>query len=438
MSTNTVTANVDPDLAQFLGAPPPRRRYRYWLLGAVLLLITLVFLTTTRKEIAVSYVTAQVALGDIEISVSATGNLAPTNQIEVGSEISGIVERVLVEVNDRVEKGQEIAKLDTARLDDAVRRAQASLAANSASVNREQATLAEANAQLGRLLEVARLSDGELPSQLELASQRANVARAQAALALAQANVLSAQAQLSSDRTQLAKAVIRSPVSGVVLRRSIDPGQTVQAAFSTPSLFIIAEDLTRMKLEVAVDEADVGRVSAGQEAIFSVDAYPGREFPARIARVNLGAKNLQSNSAANNSVSAANVVSYLASLEVANTDLSLRPGMTATAVISTEGAKQVLYVPNAALRFVAEVQTEAAKKGLQFRPPRPESSTEVVKERTIGEGSRQLLHILQANGQLRALEVLTGRSNGVITAVSAPELKQGMTVVLAQKASPTQ
>jgi HlyD family secretion protein len=208
----------------------------------------------------------------------------------------------------------------------------------------------------------------------------------------------------------------------------------VQAAFSTPSLFIIAEDLTQMKLEVAVDEADVGRVRSGQSARFVVDAYPGRSFPAQISRVNLGAKNLISSTAPAGS-SASNVVAYLANLTVSNSDLSLRPGMTATAIIETDGAKQVLFVPNAALRFtLPKGATVEEKKGFQFRPPRSETGTEVSKERQIGEGSMQRVYALQSSGELRVIEVLTGASNGTVTAVSSPELKAGMVVVLGQKA----
>jgi HlyD family secretion protein len=431
--------NTTQDIDLLLGQTKSSRlrRYGFWLLLLLLLLTTYLVLRANRSPSKVQYITAPVSMGDIEITVTATGNLAPTNQVEVGSEISGIVDRVLVDVNDQVKEGEAIAVIDTSRLDDAAKRAAATLAANQASVEREQATLVEAQTQLERLVAVNRSTAGQLPARSELTNQQASVARATAALKLARANVASAEAQLSSDRTQLAKAVIRSPVAGVVLKRSVDPGQTVQVAFSSPSLFIIAEDLKRMKLEVAVDEADVGRVRAGQNARFAVDAYPGRSFPAQIARVNLGAKNLVSNAASAGATNnASNVVSYLANLTVSNDDLSLRPGMTATAIIQTDGAKQVLYVPNAALRFVSPANiTAEEKKGFQFQPPRAETSTAVNKEVQIGAGSVQRVHVLGPDGQLRVIDVLTGASNGNVTAVSSPELRVGMVVVLGQKAS---
>lgn len=408
---------------------------RVWIalvIGALLLLLMLPALFG--GPAGPRFVGEEVKRGDIDVLVTATGNLAPTTQVDVGSEISGIVSQVFVEVNDTVREGQPIAEIDTARLRDTVARSDASLAANLASVASQRATLSEAQAQLQRLQEVSRLSGGQVPSKSELATQVATVERARASLASAEANVRSAQAQLSSDRTQLAKAVIRSPVSGVVLKRSVDPGQTVQASFNTPSLFLIAEDLKRMKLEVSIDEADVGQVSAGQQASFSVDAYPGREFPARITRVNLGAKNL-SGSTSSSSAGGSSVVSYLAMLSLDNDDLILRPGMTATASIRTAGERDAILVPNTALRFSPPAGSSQKKaRKFEFRPPRPQSNTNVEQERGIGVGSRQIVHVLEADGSLRVVSVVTGQSNGRFTAVVAPELKPGMRVATALKA----
>jgi HlyD family secretion protein len=226
-------------------------------------------------------------------------------------------------------------------------------------------------------------------------------------------------------------------VSGVVLKRSIDPGQTVQAAFSTPSLFIIAEDLTQMKLEVAVDEADVGQVHEGQAANFVVDAYPGRTFPARITRVNLGAKSL-AGGAASNAVSTANVVSYLANLTLSNADLALRPGMTATATITTAGEKNVLMAPNAALRFTPTPTPDrpaAKSRGLALRPPGA-GGTVVQQERGIGAGSRQVVYVLEVGKSVWAVSVVTGQTDGRFTAVTATGLQAGMALITGQKARP--
>jgi len=428
---------TDPALDDFLARPKPTflRRYGKWIavvIGVVLLALLLSRCFGGAKPI--EYQSEEVKRGTLAVTVTATGNLAPTNQIQVGSEISGIVERVLVDVNDHVARGQPIAIVDTSRLDDAVTRSAAALGASDAAVAQARATVAEAAAQLERLREVSRLSGGRVPSQTELAAAVASNARAIAALHSAQANVVSARAQLSSDRTQQDKAVIRSPVSGVVLTRQIDPGQTVAASFNTPTLFVIAEDLAAMKLAVAIDEADVGEVREGLPASFTVDAFPGREFPATIRRVNVGATSTSTGSSSSVATATSTVVSYTATLAVSNPDLILRPGMTATATIGVEKAANALLVPNAALRFVPGAETAAAGGGLRFGPP-GSSNARVKQERGIGVGSRQTVYVLGTDGKPRAIAVVTGMSDGRFTAVTSRDLKPGMKVLTGRKAA---
>ena len=208
-----------------------------------------------------------------------TGKLAPINQIEVGSELSGLVTKVVVDVNDRVVAGQPLALVDPSRFQDTVNQSKAALDAAVATVGQNQATVSYSNAQLARLQEVSRLSGGRVPAKTEMEQAIADRDRAVANLRAAQANAVSARAALSSNTTQLTRTVIRSPVNGVVLARQIEPGQTVAASFNTPTLFVIAQDLSTMKLEVAIDEADVGEVKQGQNATFTVDAFPGKTFP---------------------------------------------------------------------------------------------------------------------------------------------------------------
>ena len=272
------------------------------------------------------YATDTVARGALAVSVSATGKLAPTNQVNVGSELSGLVTKVVVDVNDRVTKGQPLALVDPSRFQDTVNQSQAALDAAVATVAQNQATLSQSNATLARFQEVSRLSGGRVPAKTEMDQAIADKNRAIANVRAAQANVASARATLSSNATQLVKTVVRSPVNGVVLARQIEPGQTVAASFSTPTLFVIAEDLSRMKLQVAIDEADVGSVKEGQSAVFTVDAFPGKTFPAAITRVDLGSNlSAQASTTTTTTTTTGQVVSYSATLSVGNANLQLRP-----------------------------------------------------------------------------------------------------------------
>ena len=254
------------------------------------------------------------AHGSLTVTVTATGNLEPTNQVDVGSEVSGLVEAVFVDDNDRVTVNQVLARLDISKLEDAVVNNRAALASAEARVLQATASVTEARANLTRLQRVAELSGGKVPSQAELETAEASLARAEADEASARATVEQARASLSSAETSLAKASIRSPINGVVLARQVEPGQTVAASFQAPVLFTLAEDLSSMELEVDVDEADVGQVRAGQKAVFTVDAYPNRQFPATIVRVDFGSQVTDG------------VVSYATVLRVDNDDLRLRPG----------------------------------------------------------------------------------------------------------------
>jgi HlyD family secretion protein len=211
---------------------------------------------------------------------------------------------VLVDVNDSVKKGQVLVELDTAKLSDQVARSRAALSSALAKVSQSVATVKEAQGNLARLQEVARLSGGKVPSQAELDTGRAALERAQAEEKSARAGVIEAQAGAATDETNLSKASIRSPIDGVILTRSVDPGNAVAASLQAVTLFTVAEDLAKLRLQVNVDEADVGSVKVGQKARFTVSAYPSRKYPATITRVAFG------------STTTDNVVTYLTYLEV--------------------------------------------------------------------------------------------------------------------------
>jgi HlyD family secretion protein len=377
-----------------------------------------------------TFVTEPVARGNLRIIVTANGTLQPTRTVNIGSELSGTVTRVLVDVNDRVKRGQVLVELDTAKFNDQVARSRATVASANAKVAQAVATVKEARGNLARLHEVARLSGGKVPSASELETGQATFERAEADEAAARAAVVDARAALATDETNLSKAAIKSPIDGVVLTRAVDPGNAVAASLQAVTLFTIAEDLGKMKLQVSVDEADVGMVQVGQNATFTVSAYPSRRFPARITRVAYG------------STTTDNVVTYITYMEVDNADLALRPGMTATATINATERNDVLLVPNTALRFSPSVPgaggAAQAKGGgggiVGSLMPRPPSSGATKSAGTARGGGPRQVWVLR-DGQAVAIAVTTGISDGKMTEVTAPELTPGMQVITDQRAA---
>jgi HlyD family secretion protein len=392
------------------------------LVGVMLMVVLSVFLRDGSVPGQARYVTERIEVGTMIMNVSASGSLKPTRAVDVGSELSGTLKTVLVRENDRVEKGQLLAQLDTSRLDEAVLKSHAAVVSAEARVAQMEATLAENRANLARMQQVAELSGGKVPARTELESAAAAVKRADANLKSARAEVSQARALLKADETNIRKATITSPVDGVVLSRKVEPGQTVVAAMTTPVLFNIAEDLTQMELHVNVDEADVARVAAGQEASFTVSAWNDRKFPARVARVDLG------------STMTDNVVTYTTVLDVANDDLALRPGMTASAEIVSAQRGETLLVPSAALHFTPLADSAPdAGSGENFlsrimpRFPAPGKRLERDAEMQVW--------VLE-NGQPRPIPVKIGMSNGRQTEILGGELQAGMLVITDQETPP--
>lgn len=407
-----------------------RRAKTVWIIVAALVVLAAVayfFLWPDGDATALRFRTEKAAQGNLVVTVSATGTLQPINQVDVGSELSGIIEAVFVDDNDEVKKGQVLARLDTSKLRDQVTKSKAAVASAEAQVQQMQATVAEARANLKRLRQVAELSGGKVPSQAELETAEAALKRAVANEAGARASVNQAKATLQSDETNLSKAYIRSPIDGVVLARKVEPGQTVAASLQAPVLLTLAEDLAQMELQVDVDEADVGQVREGQSATFTVDAYPNRKYPASIERVSYGSQVTEG------------VVSYPTVLLVDNGDLSLRPGMTATAEIITAQRENVLLVPNAALRFTPpQPSNGSANNGggglvgsLMPRPPRQASSRPANARN--GEGPR--VWVLRAGSPV-PVPVVTGATDGRYTEITGGELQAGMEVITESYGAP--
>ena len=429
-------ASSPDDLEKLLGEGRTRRwwqRPALWLgLFCIVAAVSGVYFWQEgqRARAAPRFVTEPVRKGDLTLRVMANGTLQPTRSVNVGSELSGTVRRVLVDVNDHVRKGQVLVELDTAKLSAQILRSRAALASAHAKVAQTVATVKEAQASLERLEEVARLSGGKVPSAAELDSGRAALDRARADETSARAGVEDARAALSTDETNLSKASITSPIDGVVLTRSVEPGNAVAASLQAVTLFTLAEDLTQLRLEVNIDEADVGAVKVGQSASFTVSAYPARKYPANITRVAFG------------STKTDNVVTYLTWLQVDNTDLSLRPGMTAAATITATERRDVLRVPNTALRFTptqaanGTAGTGAAKGGGILSKLMPRMPPSTPRRNTGGaksDGGDKVhqVWILKA-GAAVPVTVTTGISDGLMTEVAGDGLEAGMSVITDQ------
>ena len=437
--SNPVTAGPPPpeaapnsDLATLLAEPEPRTWYRRPVLWSSIALVLLVagglwyWQARRPADAAPTYTTQTVGRGNLTLTVTANGTLQPTRSINIGSELSGTVLKVNVDVNDRLEKGQVLVELDPSKLNGQILRSRASVAAAKALVAQTVATVGEAKANLARLEEVARLSGGKVPSKTELDIGRATLKRSEANEASARAGVNDAQAALATDEINLSKASIQAPSNGVVLTRSVEPGNAVAASLQAVTLFTVAEDLTQLRLQVYVDEADVGSVKVGQNASFTVSAYPSRKYPAQITRVAYG------------STITDNVVTYLTYLEVDNADLSLRPGMTATATITATQRNDVLLVPNTALRFTPttmDTGKPSAKSGiissLTPRMPRRNVTRKSAAEGASTAMARQVWVLL--DGEAVSVAVTPGISDGRMTEIAGGDLEAGMQVITDQK-----
>lgn len=372
----------------------------------------------------IRYRTENAQLSTMNLYVSATGNLHPTNKVDVGSELSGIIRELRVDYNDQVKVGDILAILDTEKLNAQVTLCRASLASARANVLKAQATLKEKDIELRR---IKNLIKNRISSETEITAAEAAYERAKADLASSEASVMQSEANLQSNETDLKKAVIKSPVNGIVLTREIEIGQTVAASFQAPVLFTLAEDLTQMELQVDIDEADIGKVVEGQTATFTVDAFPKRKFVGEIIQVRYGAETVDG------------VVTYKTILKVENPDLLLRPGMTANVEITVRNDKNVLLIPNAAFRFIPPVVEEQPKESRGFidsllpHPPRMRSRKSVEQQKPEKEGQRCIYSLVkdeQGEDKLVQHWITVGDSNGSHSEVLEGDIKPGMPIVL--------
>jgi HlyD family secretion protein len=406
-----------------------RRRARiYQVIGLVLILGLAVGLYLWRAQKSrsrgVRYITAQATLGDLKETVTATGTLKGLDSVDVGAQISGKLTKINVDFNDHVTVGEVLAEIDPVQLQSRVDQSSAQVNAAEAALVLAKATQAQTKAQYLRSVD---LSQKGLISSKDLDSAKADEDRAVASISSAYAQATLARASLKDAQTSLSYAVIRSPIDGIVLSRLVEPGQTVAATMSAPVLFTIARDLTQLRLYVDIDEADVGKVKEGQAASFLVDAWSEHAFLSKVLSVH------------NLPTAGQTVVTYQAVLSVDNNDRLLRPGMTATATITTDERKGVLLVPNAALRFSPPARASNSGGGFSFLnggfggPPRAgggssnRTKTSNNKKIITAADSQGLVYVLEENRPHRTVVDIAG-TDGEKTEIKSG-LSAGTTVV---------
>ena len=407
-----------PDIHAVLGTGARPGRARRWALAFGVVAVLAVAGVAAVWSLGsggntVRYVTEPVTRGTLVVLVTATGSVQPTKKVDVSSEITGMIRRVLVDYNSPVAVGQVLAEIDTDKLSATADNSRAKLAAARARVAEALATILQAERELTRKKTLAQRS---IASAHDLDVAQATYDRAVAALSSAQADVGAAEAELRLNETNLAKAVVRSPINGVILKRNVDPGQTVVATMQAPVMFSIAEDLRQMELQIDVDEADVGKVRPGQTATFSVDAFSDRKFPATIKDIRFASETIQG------------VVTYKAVLVIDNSELLLRPGMTATAEIRTSEVANALLIPNAALRYRPAAVRRDQRGFLSRLMPGPPQRHTSPRDPT---GPNRTVWVEGPDGP-RTVPIVIGVSDGRRTEVREGPLAEGQAVIVDQ------
>ena len=384
---------------------PKRRSRRRWLYVVAAIAVMGAayggYSWLSQEQAQIVYSTVPAEAGGLTVTVSATGTLQPLTQVDISSELSGVVRTVAVDENDLVHKGDVLAELDTTRLAAQVEGAEASAMAAAARVDDARTTLKESEQSLARQ---KQLSTRGMVADQALETATATRDRADSAVKIAEANLAIAQAELKQRRTDIEKSRIYAPIDGIVLTRSVDTGQTVASSLQAPILFIIAADLRSMELKAAIDEADIGGVARGQKARFTVDAFPDRTFDASIRDISFA------------SVTTEGVVTYDARLDVDNAELLLRPGMTATVQVVTREAKDVITVPSTALRYRPPVVQRSSGWSLQnlFMPRMPRGAGRPAP--TASADGTRTVYVLK-DGAPQPVKVKTGSTDGEKTEI---------------------
>ncbi len=404
-----------------LNAKSKNRRLLRRLIWSALLLAVLaglyaLYAARQQQQSTVTYETTPVTARDLTIAISATGTIQPLTKVDVGSELSGVARTVMVDENSIVKAGDILAQLDKSRLLAQKSKAEAQVLAAQARLITAEASRSQAALNFTR---ESRLRARGLSTEQVLEQADAELKRSAASVSVANAEIAASNADLELVTTDLAKADIVSPIDGIVLKRTVEPGQTVAASLQAPVLFTIAQDIKRIQVEVNVDEADVGVVKIGQDAAFNVDAYRDRNFPAKIGSMSYSPETVDG------------VVTYKTTLSADNADMSLRPGMTATAKIIIADFSNVLAVPNEALRYtpprVAPSQGFSITQIFMPRFPRNDRA-----KREVATDGKRSIYIMES-GKPKEVRIKIGASDGKYTIVEQGDIKANDEIITASR-----
>lgn len=359
--------------------------------GIITVIATVVFVLFRGKGNETEFRFEQVVSGEIEMSVTATGTVNPVTTVLVGTQVSGTIKNIYVDFNSPVKKGQLIARIDPALFEAQVNQAKANLLSAKANLEKVEATYVDTKRMMERNRE---LLSKNLIAQSDFDTAETNYETAKASVSAAKSQVAQSEATLSSAETNLFYTKIVSPVDGIVVSRNVDVGQTVAASFQTPTLFSIAQDLTKMQIDTNVDEADIGNIKVGQDVEFTVDAYPDITFKGKVWQVR------------NAPITVQNVVTYDVVIQVDNPEFKLKPGMTANVSIIIAIKKDVLKIPNVALRF------KPAEKSIPMKENKGAGVWIIEKDK------------------LKRVPISLGISDGSYTELVKGDLKEGQKVIV--------
>ena len=383
------------------------KKYAPYLYILSILLITLAIISyfVFKKEAKPSYSTAHPFIGSITQSISASGTLSPTNDVDVGTQVSGTIYKIYVDVNDSVKKDQVLAEINPNKLKQTLEGYEAQKISAKANLQSSEVAYKQKLWTYEQQKKLFKATKGASPSQLELENSHLAYLQAKADIDIKRAALNQIETNINAAKIDLQNSVIKSPIDGIILTREVSLGQTVAASFNTPTLFTLAENLKDMKLVVNISESDIGKVKPNQKVTFSVDAYPDKTFEARINRINFA------------STTTDNITSYETSIFVDNDSLLLRPGMSATANIQIKEAKDALLIPVAAIFYQPKTSPKTQQKKSFFAPtpPRRPKKTPMQTQNTNS------IYILR-NGRLEQIPVKIGVQNAQYVQILSPKL----------------